>query len=693
MTTTLHHATSFLLCDEAGDLQAGCEHGYYFDDVRCLSRLRLLLDGDPALALTAAQERGDACVHFCTNARTPRLPENKLGIRRKRSLGEGLTEELVIESYADEPARLEVRLVFGADFADLYQVKRRILAGAHAARELPEAEVEAEGSRATLQREIEGTRCTSELTFSRAPAWQDGAACFDVELVRGAPWTLTVHLGARIERPGASRSTAALAREPSGRRRQDLQAAGPKLESDHPVLAAAYTRAVRDLVELRIKAEEERDGEYAIAAGIPWYMALFGRDSLIAAYQAMLHDAALAKGTLTALAHLQGQRVDEASEEQPGRILHEYRKHGRKGTRGDLRKLPYYGSIDATPLWLITLSEYVRCTGDLEAARTLWPNVERALAWIDDYGDRDGDGLVEYEAPPGGMLQNEGWKDSDDAVRFADGRRGRPPIALVEVQGYVVDAWMRVAELGEALGRRELGAWLRGRAAELRRAIEGRFWLDQRRCFAEALDGDKRPVDALTSNPGQLLWSRAVSAERARAVAAALLGDELFSGWGVRTMGAREGGYDPVSYHNGSVWPHDNALFLQGLSRYGFVDAVGRLADTLLAVLQAHPERRFPELFAGFGRDEAARPVAYPNANEPQAWASGAVPLLVRAVVGLEVNALARRVRLRPAPLAHATYLRLRDVAIGGARATIDVRFDGEPRAVITGLPSDWRTE
>ena len=445
------------------------------------------------------------------------------------------------------------------------------------------------------------------------------------------------------------------------------------------------------MVALRLKAAENLEGDYAIAAGIPWYMALFGRDSLIASYQSLLHDPALAHGTLTALARLQGTHVDAASEEQPGRILHEYRRYLSASTRRNIPKFPYYGTIDATPLFLVTLSEYTRTTGDLALARTLWPNVARAVDWIERYGDRDGDGFVEYATERGGFLVNEGWKDSVDSVRFADGRLARQPIALVEVQGYVADAFARVAELHQLVGDGGEAARLSRRADELRQAIAARYWLPARDTYAEALDGDKQRVDALTSNPGHLLWSGVVDGERARRVADTLLGDALFSGWGVRTMGASEGGYNPVSYHNGSVWPHDNSLLLAGLVRYRLDAQARRLAEALVATLAAEDDHRFPELLSGIARDDAPRPVAYPTANKPQAWASGAVLLLVRSLLGLDVDAARARVTLRPLAIAGVGRMTLRGLPIAGERATIDVSFGGDgPRVDVDGLGSRW---
>jgi glycogen debranching enzyme len=419
-------------------------------------------------------------------------------------------------------------------------------------------------------------------------------------------------------------------------------------------------------------------------------MALFGRDSLIASYQMMLHDPSIARGTLRALAHRQGTRVDPETLEEPGRILHEYRSGIATAVRRKVPRFPYYGTIDATPLFLIVTAAYARVTGDLDFAREIWEHVERALRWVQEYGDRDGDGLVEYHPAEGSWLQNLGWKDSGDSIRFRDGTVARPSIALVEVQGYVVEAFRSVAELTEVLGKPG-AVQLRERADRLARAIDERYWLADREFYAEALDGQKKRVDALTSNPGHLLWTGAVAPDRARRVADVLLSRPLFSGFGVRTMGSDEGGFNPISYHNGSVWPHDNSLILDGFSRYRLDDHVGKLSSALLAALDCYRGGRWPELYGGYGRDRFPEPIAYPGANSPQAWATGAVMLLVRAMLGLVVDARRRTVVAHPVAVEGASYLSLRRLPIAGGRVDVDARFEsGSPVLALTGLPADW---
>jgi glycogen debranching enzyme len=470
-----------------------------------------------------------------------------------------------------------------------------------------------------------------------------------------------------------------------------VRSQAPILESDHDVLRHAYSQAVADLAELRLKGEGDmaEEGAGAIAAGIPWYMDLFGRDSLIAAIESILQDPELARGTLLALARLQGKKHDRRTEEAPGKILHEYRAGPVPPVaRKQIPGYPYYGTIDATPWFLVALSEHARVTGDLSLSRDLWPNVLAALEWISRWGDRDGDGFLEYQRDGDEGLRNQCWKDSEDSIRFRDGRLANPPIAVVEVQGYVLDAFERVAQLARHLGHSDVARDLAERAATLRRRIASAYWMDERSTFALALDEHKRQVDSLTSNPAHLLFSGAATPDQARRVARTLVSDELFSGFGIRTMGAREGGFNPMSYHNGSVWPHDTAIALAGLVRYGLVDEAAKVAEGFLSALAHFGRNQPPELFCGFARDESAAPVAYLQASKPQAWASGAVLLLVRCIVGVSIDALEKRVEVRPLPVAGLRNVSLRGIPVGEHRVDVHVDYDRKPRVRIEGLPA-----
>jgi glycogen debranching enzyme len=375
------------------------------------------------------------------------------------------------------------------------------------------------------------------------------------------------------------------------------------------------------------------------AAGLPWFMTAFGRDSLITSYQALPFVPQMARATLRALAARQGTEQDDFRDEEPGKILHEIR-FGELSMRSELPYSPYYGSADATPLFLIVLDELERWTGDADLVRELEPNARAALEWIDRDGDRDGDGFVEYERRNRESgLRNQCWKDSWNSILFSDGRLAETPIATCEIQGYVFDAKRRAARLAERFwGDTALAERLRDDAEALRARFERDFWLEERGHYALALDRHKEPVDSLTSNIGHLLWSGIASEERAAATAERLRAPELFSGWGVRTMATEEAGYSPVAYHNGTVWPHDNSLIAHGLARYGFRQQAGRICVSLLEAATGF-ENSLPEVFAGYDIDLTRFPVEFPTACQPQAWAAASPLLFLRTLLGMEPRA------------------------------------------------------
>jgi len=382
------------------------------------------------------------------------------------------------------------------------------------------------------------------------------------------------------------------------------------------------------------------------AAGLPWFMALFGRDSLITSLQTLPYEPGLAATTLRVLAARQAAERDDFHEMEPGKIPHELR-FGELTTRGERPYSPYFGSADATPLFLVLLDEYYRWTGDAALVRELEPNARAALDWIIESGDRDGDGYVEYERRNRASgLVNQCWKDSWDAIQFADGSLARGAIATAEIQGYAYDAQVRAGRLArEVWGDPELAGSLEARAGALRIAFRRDFWLPERGCHALALDGDKRPVDSLSSNIGHLLWSGILEESVAAAVADRLLGEELFSGWGVRTLGKEEAGYNPLGYHVGTVWPHDNSLIVAGLVRYGHDEAAATIAAAMLGAAPFF-EHRLPEVFAGFPRSMTSVPVAFPTASRPQAWAAGTPLLLLTTLLGLRPQS--REARFEP---------------------------------------------
>ncbi|MGZ6269168.1 MAG: amylo-alpha-1,6-glucosidase, partial [Candidatus Limnocylindrales bacterium] len=408
------------------------------------------------------------------------------------------------------------------------------------------------------------------------------------------------------------------------------------VETDNEIFDLTLERSINDLRLLM--NEGPGPGERYVAAGVPWFTTLFGRDAVLTALQLLAFRPQLAVETLAVLGARQANEVDDWRDAEPGKILHELRS-GEMVRSGELPHTPYYGSVDATPLWLILLGATYDWTGDRTLLERHWTTALRALEWIDRWGDRDGDGFVEYARRSERGLYNQGWKDSGDAIRDRDGRRAELPVALVEVQGYVYDAKIRLARLARALDQADLGLRLERAAAQLRERFEVAFWVPDLEYYAMALDGQKRQVDAIASNPGHCLWSGIVAPERARKVAGRLLSPGLFSGWGVRTYASGQRGYNPIGYHTGSVWPHDTSLIAAGLKRYGLQDEANTLIGRIFEAAQGFPAFRLPELFCGFERDAAGSPVPYPVACSPQAWSAGAPFLFLQTMLGLRAHA------------------------------------------------------
>ncbi|HEV7810353.1 MAG TPA: hypothetical protein VGO64_07125, partial [Candidatus Limnocylindrales bacterium] len=408
------------------------------------------------------------------------------------------------------------------------------------------------------------------------------------------------------------------------------------IQTDHELFNLTVGRSLADL-RLLMNDGPGPDQRY-LAAGVPWFTTLFGRDALIASLQALPFRPQIAMETLSVLAAYQATEVDDWRDAEPGKILHELRI-GEMAGAGELPHTPYYGSVDSTPLWLIVFGAVWDWTGDRAFLDGLWPNALRALEWIDRWGDLDGDGFIEYQRRSSRGLLNQGWKDSVDAIRDRTGGRPEMPVALAEVQGYVFDAKRRMARLARVRGDDEHARRLEAEAEALRVRFEEAFWVEDLRYYAMALDGTKRPLDAIASNAGHCLWSGIVSPTRARDVADRLTSPAMFSGWGIRTYAEGQPGYNPIGYHTGSVWPHDTSLIAAGLKRYGFEDESNRLVGQMFQAAQHFDEYRLPELFCGFDRDESVLPVPYPVACSPQAWAAGASFLFLETMLGLRAHA------------------------------------------------------
>jgi glycogen debranching enzyme len=627
---------TFLYSDNAGDVPRGSIGGLVHADTRLVNRWLLTVGGERLLVLRSGVVEPYSAEFLLTNDQLPALPANSVGVRRRRLIGDSVRERVELHSFAHEPIRLELRLGAGTDFADALEIKERVR------RRHIERDHAPDGSGLTFRYHNGGYAAQTVIqAYPPADQVEGDDLVWTVSLPPGGQWRCDLDIQ--------------LARDPwevsPGRRRfGDMpygapddpvsvwRAGAPQLDSDSHRLNQVYRVAKQDLSALRISLRGRQEPLTLPAAGLPWYMTLFGRDTLITAYQSLSCGPLLARGALLVLALLQGTVCDNFNDEEPGRIPHELR-FGELTQLGVLPYRPYYGTADATPLWLILLSEYWRWTGDDDLVRNLAEPAWAALTWIDRYGDRDGDGYVEYQTRSSQGLGNQSWRDSWDGVQFADGTLPRLPIATCEVQGYVYDAKLRLAELAAGpLADPALARRLRDSARSLRQRFNEDFWLANRGgYYAIGLDGDKRPIDSLTSNIGHLLWSGIVPAERAPLLARQLMSESMFSGWGVRTLSTMDSGYNPIGYHLGTVWPHDNSIIAAGLARYGLRDEANRI---VLAQLEAagHSGDRLPEVFSGYPRDFASFPVPYPTACSPQAWAAGAPLLFVRTMLGLDVR-------------------------------------------------------
>ena len=654
--------------------------GFYAYDTRYLSELRLQVGGARPVALSYSTADEHAVVDS-TNARLRRgslepIPQLSLSITRELMIASGRLYYLIgLRNFLREPVTTTVSVALAADFADMFELRGGVrraarghaLAPKQRGRQLVLAYVgEDEEFRESI---IELNPFPDDLDLEAGRAngrWR-------VALAPGRPaeilMTAEPSIGGR-RRPRRRPRTAAAALE---RASSGWRASCTQVQSDNELFDGLIATAVRDLRALVTPAP----GGQIISAGIPWYVAAFGRDALFSAGEAMLLGPDLSLDALRVLAKLQATEDDPWRDAEPGKILHELRV-GELAGAGIIPHTPYYGTVDATPLFLIRAADYYKWTGDLNTLRVLRPALDAALRWIDEYGDRDGDGFVEYERRSPGGLQNQGWKDSHDSVVHADGSLADGPIALVEVQGYVYMAKLTIADVYDAFGAPERAAQLRDQAQELREAFNEAFWNAEEGTFALALDGCKRQVASVASNPGHCLYCGIIDQSKASAVVERLMAPDMFCGWGVRTLSSDCPAFNPMSYHNGSVWPHDNAIIAAGLKRYGHASAVMQIASALFDVSIAARDFRLPELYCGFDRSERSSIVAYPVACIPQAWAAAAPFQILQAMLGISADAPARALRIeRPMLPDWLGHVRLDGLRVGDASVTLAFERDG----------------
>ncbi len=635
-TVSILEGNTFVVSDLAGNIDASPvdTHGLFAWDTRFLSRWVLTIDGQRPGVLSTDDLAYFSAQFFLVPGTGTVYVDADLSIMRKRSARDGFREDLLIRNEDTKPKDLEVRLQAAADFADLFEVKDALAKKGQTYQQVTDGRLVLGYRRETFVRE-------TWITTSVPAVIDSTGITFGVHIEPHGEWraSIDVRVPAVLKATPEEAATGSVNAASDGaapvpsKNLDDWLSTAPKLTCEWATLEQTYRRSLVDLAALRFFPGFVSGS--LPAAGLPWFMSIFGRDSLITSYQALPFVPELAVTSLRALAAWQGTRHDEFRDEEPGKILHELR-FGEMTAFEERPHSPYYGSADSTPLFLILLDETERWTGDRALVEDLEGEARAALNWIADYGDRNGDGYVEYERHMKTGLENQCWKDSWNSILFADGTMSKLPRATCEIQGYVYDAKVRTARLARTFWNDPaLADRLEQEAADLKVRFNRDFWLPERDAFALAIDGDGRKVDSITSNIGHLLWSGIADSGRAAACVAHLMSDGLFSGWGIRTMAEGEGGYNPIGYHLGTVWPHDNSIIAMGLRRYGYREQAARVA---MGILEAATffNGRLPEAFAGYRRELTRFPVEYPTACSPQAWASGTPLLMLRALLGLE---------------------------------------------------------
>jgi glycogen debranching enzyme len=684
-TRTLKHDDTFAVFDHRGDIgsEPGSSEGLYQRDTRILSKLTVLLEEARPLLLSSTIQ--DDNTSFSADLSNPdlligdvvALRREQIHLHRLRFLWDGACyERLLVRNFSDQALGVRLAVCFEADFADLFEVR-----GEHRARRGESTATRVNDAKVVLNYVgLDSVERTTTLEFYPAPqTLSTKRAGFEIMLEPHQVRRIFIRAGVA----GANESTWGgrlfyrqmrtarhALRESSGR--------AASVASSNTVFNEMARRAIADLYML---VTETPLGPYPYA-GTPWFSTPFGRDGIITALMTLWADPIIAKGVLKFLAATQATAVEPQRDAEPGKILHEMRH----GEMANLHEVPfgrYYGSVDSTPLFVLLLGEYYARTGDLQTVRSLWPNAQAALQWIDTYGDRDGDGFVEYYRQTNSGLANQGWKDSQDAVFHSNGEYAQGPIALCEVQAYVYGAKRHAALLARALGLESQSTQLQEQAEALREAFEEKFWCDELSVYAIALDGAKQPCRVVSSNSGQVLLTGIANPERARRVAETLLGPSCFSGWGVRTLGLSQTHYNPMSYHNGSVWPHDNGLIALGLARYGHKQATAQIFTAMFDAASYMDLRRLPELFCGFLRHQHNGPTQYPVACSPQAWASVTVLALLQACLGLELKDAAGEIAFyRPILPEFLDQLHLRNLRLSRGSADVLLQRHGADVAV-----------
>jgi glycogen debranching enzyme len=678
---TLIDGKTFLSTTIAGDIMppGAPDVGFFHDDTRFLSRLELRVDGYRTVVLSSSTEQTFASqIELTTGKSTMRdtyeIPENTVHIRREQLLSsETLFDNFSFENFNFHELELVIELAYEADFMDVFQVRG-------VAREKLGHYYHPIVRRDSITFHycgLDGVARETIIHLSPEPESVDGTtARWKLRLPPFKRFQLQTTIVPQVEGKRSRSVRPDFAQQLRMRREAIAEWAShsSSFTSTNRIFDEMVATSKADFHALQIPEAKER----VIAAGIPWFATMFGRDSIIAAYQSLMLNPQLAAQTLRVLALHQGKEKNDWRDEEPGKILHEYRE-GEMTRAGEMPFGPYYGSVDATPLWLILLSETFNWTADEQLVKDMLPHAYRALEWIDSYGDLDDDGFVEYQRRSSKGLANQGWKDSWDAIMHRDGEVAKAPIALCEVQGYVYEAKYRMASLMRSFGDIRTADKLKKESAEMARRFEKAFWMPKLGFYAMALDRDKRQTQVISSNPGHLLFTRMLAQDRAKAITQRFMHDDMFSGWGWRTMSRSERIFNPLSYHRGSIWPHDNSLIAHGMALYEFREPANRLFTTLFQAALNFRDYRLPELFCGIERREHDEPVQYPVSCSPQAWASGAVFLILMSVLGIRPSAPRKELNIvNPALPEFLDHLSIRNMRVGGSRVGLDFTRRGE---------------
>jgi len=705
--TALVCGKTFLATDLSGNVMPPGHPnvGFFCDDTRFLSHLHLRVNGHPAVVLSsntsdANATRVEMTAKGSLHGNGLDLPVNAVHLRREQVLeGNVLHDVLSLRSFHSKPIRLTIEISFGADFMDIFQV-RGIVRGKAGTYYAP---IHNGKTVVFVYEGLDHKTRTTTLVFDPPPAHiREGAMSWRIDL---SPLGNAQISGAIIPRVFEARNEMPLLDvfepkpEPHLERGQLERALAnlqddvdawqgqcSRFRSDNDIFDAMLQTSIRDFYSLQIPQPTGR----AIAAGIPWFATIFGRDSLIASFETLVLNSELAKGTLRVLATYQGESSSDDRDEDPGKMIHEVRS-GEMTNTGEVAFGRNYGSVDATPLFVILLSEFMCWSGDCTFLKEMEPHLRRAIEWILHYGDLDGDGLIEYcrRSPKG--LFNQGWKDSGDAMMHRDGALAQPPIALVEVQGYAIAAFERGSTLFALLGDRDMAENLASSARSLRERLVQMFWLPEENYFAMALDQDKKPLRVKSSNPGHLLFAQAVEEEQAHRILDCLMDLDMNSGWGIRTLSERERTFNPMSYHRGSIWPHDNALTVYGMSRYGFHSQSSHICTSLYDSALRFRDYRLPELFCGIQRGRGDDPVHYPVSCSPQAWASGALLLMLTGLLGIRPDAEHRELKVvHPHLPPFLNQLSIDEMRVGNSRIWLEfLRREGRTTCNLTRLEGE----